>query len=31
MKDLYVYQSNDAWVDIGVPERLEWARANWKE
>ena len=19
------------WVDIGVPERLEWARENWKE
>lgn len=29
MQDLYVYQSNAPWVDIGVPERLEWARANW--
>ncbi|KKU27299.1 MAG: GDP-mannose pyrophosphorylase [Candidatus Magasanikbacteria bacterium GW2011_GWA2_46_17] len=29
MKHLYVYQSDDPWIDIGVPERLEWARRNW--
>jgi D-glycero-alpha-D-manno-heptose 1-phosphate guanylyltransferase len=26
---LYVYESDRPWVDIGVPERLEWARQNW--
>lgn len=30
MKNLYVYESNKPWVDVGVPERLEWARENWK-
>lgn len=30
MKDLYVYESDKAWIDIGVPERLEWARENWR-
>lgn len=30
MKDLYVYESNESWVDIGVPERLEWARQYWQ-
>ncbi len=30
MKDLYVYESDKPWVDIGVPERLEWAREHWK-
>lgn len=30
LKNLYVYQSSEPWVDIGVPERLAWARANWK-
>ena len=29
MKDLYVYESDAPWIDIGVPERLEWARENW--
>ncbi len=29
MKDLYVSQSDKPWVDIGVPERLDWARTNW--
>lgn len=29
MKDLYVYESDAAWIDIGVPERLEWAREKW--
>jgi NDP-sugar pyrophosphorylase family protein len=30
MKDLYVHASEDPWVDIGVPERLAWARENWR-
>ncbi|MBI4993246.1 MAG: NTP transferase domain-containing protein [Candidatus Magasanikbacteria bacterium] len=30
MKDLYVYESDRPWIDIGVPERLEWARGNWR-
>jgi D-glycero-alpha-D-manno-heptose 1-phosphate guanylyltransferase len=30
MKDLYVYESDKPWVDIGVPERLTWARENWQ-
>ena len=29
MKNLYVYESESPWVDVGVPERLEWARNNW--
>jgi D-glycero-alpha-D-manno-heptose 1-phosphate guanylyltransferase len=29
MKELYVYESDKPWIDIGVPERLEWARENW--
>lgn len=29
VKNLYVYQSRAPWIDIGVPERLEWARQNW--
>ncbi len=28
MKDLYVYVSDVPWVDIGVPERLRWAREH---
>lgn len=31
MKDLDVYESDKPWVDIGVPERLEWARNHWQE
>ena len=31
MKDLYVYESDRPWVDVGVPERLEWARENFEE
>lgn len=31
MKNLYVYESDRPWVDIGVPERLAWARENWKK
>ena len=30
MKNLYVYESDRPWIDVGVPERLEWARKNWK-
>lgn len=30
MKELYVYESNRPWIDIGVPERLSWARENWE-
>jgi NDP-sugar pyrophosphorylase family protein len=30
MKDLDVYVSDLPWIDIGVPERLEWARNNWQ-
>ena len=29
MRELYVYTSSHPWVDIGVPERLEWARQHW--
>jgi D-glycero-alpha-D-manno-heptose 1-phosphate guanylyltransferase len=28
MENLYVFESDTAWVDVGVPERLEWARVN---
>ena len=31
MKDLDVFASEDNWIDIGVPERLEWAKNNWPE
>jgi D-glycero-alpha-D-manno-heptose 1-phosphate guanylyltransferase len=31
MQDLDVYESDKPWIDIGVPERLEWAREKWKE
>lgn len=31
IKDLDVYASEDPWIDIGVPERLAWARDNWPE
>jgi len=30
MTDLYVYESDKPWIDVGVPERLEWARENWR-
>ena len=30
MKELYVYVSDKPWIDIGVPERLAWARENWQ-
>lgn len=28
MKDLYIYESDRPWIDIGVPERLEWAKKH---
>lgn len=31
MTDLYVYQSDSPWIDIGLPERLAWARDHWQE
>lgn len=31
MKDLDVFASEDYWIDIGVPERLNWAIENWPE
>ncbi len=30
MKDIYVYESDQPWIDIGVPERRQWARENWQ-
>jgi D-glycero-alpha-D-manno-heptose 1-phosphate guanylyltransferase len=29
IKNLDVFASDDPWIDIGVPERLAWARDNW--
>jgi len=31
IKDLYVYESDRPWIDVGVPERLEWAMENWSK
>lgn len=31
MEELDVYESDKPWIDIGVPERLAWARENWQE
>ena len=31
MKELDVYIFDGEWVDIGVPERLEWARNHWND
>lgn len=28
MKNLFVYESDRPWIDVGVPERLKWAREN---
>ncbi|NCO04907.1 MAG: NTP transferase domain-containing protein [Candidatus Magasanikbacteria bacterium] len=28
MKELYVYLSDSPWIDVGVPERLAWAREH---
>lgn len=30
MSDLDVYESDKPWIDIGVPERLQWAREKWE-
>lgn len=30
MTDLYVYPSDEAWIDVGVPDRLAWAREHWE-
>ena len=30
MKDLYVYESDRPWIDVGLPERLAWAREHWQ-
>jgi len=30
VQNLYVYEFKDIWIDVGVPERLEWARTNWQ-
>ena len=30
MTDLDVYPSDSHWIDVGVPERLDWARENYK-
>lgn len=31
MKQLFVYKSDSHWIDVGVPERLEWARENFEK
>jgi NDP-sugar pyrophosphorylase family protein len=31
MKNLDVYESDHPWIDVGVPERLDWARKKWGE
>lgn len=31
IKKLYVYESDKNWVDIGVKERLDWAKKNYKK
>lgn len=28
MKELYVYESDSPWIDVGAPERLQWAREH---
>jgi len=30
VKDLYVYESDKPWIDVGKPESLDWARANYQ-
>jgi NDP-sugar pyrophosphorylase family protein len=30
MKNLFVYPSEHPWVDVGLPDRLQWARDHWK-
>ena len=31
MNNLDVYPHGGSWIDVGVPERLEWARLNWNK
>jgi D-glycero-alpha-D-manno-heptose 1-phosphate guanylyltransferase len=31
MKHVFVYELDKPWIDIGLPERLQWARENWQE
>lgn len=31
MTSLYVYESDRPWIDVGVPERLAWAREHWQD
>lgn len=31
VQHLYVYESDRPWIDIGVPERLQWAQEHWSE
>lgn len=31
MRQLYVYESDRPWIDIGVPDRLAWAQEHWQE
>lgn len=31
MKKLHVFESDEPWIDIGVPDRLEWARENFPD
>ena len=30
VEQLYVYESDKPWIDVGLPERLAWARENWR-
>ncbi|HLD31329.1 MAG TPA: sugar phosphate nucleotidyltransferase [Patescibacteria group bacterium] len=30
VRQMYVYPTDQPWVDVGVPERLAWARKNWQ-
>ncbi len=31
MKNLHVFESDHPWIDIGVPDRLAWAREHWQK
>ncbi len=30
VEQLYVYESDKPWIDVGLPERLAWAREKWQ-
>ncbi len=30
VENLYIYESDRSWIDVGLPERLEWAKENWE-